>query len=246
MNLKTFLRRENLVRIYLLLFLAGILTWVITSSAGFYAGTHQDMPRWMANWPPLNRVLFLNALNNIYYLAIALGLFVEFLRPKIEFRWSGHKGLTVLGTALIINAAVVGYNNDFFFGRIDRLIDTIIYGFGFGTLFLLEVPQRTRGLTIALWARLIEAGGPATGYFLLPALLSQWQPGQTLYHLTQGPAFMFSSYFWLTDNITAIGSLLGVAYLLYKFRFKPFWIVSFFIGAIIIGYGIARYVMGNF
>ena len=75
--------RKSIVRIYLLLFIAGILTWVVTSSAGFYAGTHQDMPNWMANWPPLNRVLFLNALNNIYYLIIALGLFIELLRPVL-------------------------------------------------------------------------------------------------------------------------------------------------------------------
>ena len=238
--------RKSIVRIYLLLFIAGILTWVVTSSAGFYAGTHQDMPNWMANWPPLNRVLFLNALNNIYYLIIALGLFIELLRPKIEFRWSGNKALTILGAMLIINAIIVGYNNDFFFGRIDRLIDTIIYGLGFGTLFLLYVPQRTLGLSIALWTRLIEAGGLFTGYFLLPALLSQWKPGQTLYHLTQGPAFMFSSYFWWTDNITAYSSLIGVVFLLYKLKFKPFWITSFFIGAIIVGYNIAKYVITNF
>lgn len=245
--------RKSIIRAYLLLFIAGILGWLITSSLGFYAGVDDNMPSWMASWPPLSRVLFLTLTSNSFYIFIALGLFIEFFKPAIELKWSGNKWLSALGLILIINALVVGAKNGLFFGGFENLldynnnlIDTVIYGLGFGTLFFLSVPQRTFGLSLALWTRLIEVGGFAIGYFFVPGIFSQWPEGYALGHMVYGPAFMFTNYFFLTDNITAIGSLLGVVYLLYKFKFKLFWITSFFIGAIIVGYNIARYVIANF
>lgn len=235
-----------IIRAYLLLFIAGIVGWIIISSTGFYTGAHQDMPSWMADWPPLSRLLFFYLTTNIYYTFIALGLFIEFLRPKIELKWSGRKALSALGVILIANALIVGWNNGLFFGNLSHLIDTVIYGLGFGTLFLLHVPQRTVGLSVALWTRLIEVGGFFVGYFFTPALFNMWKPGYTLGHFVNGPAFMFTNYFFWTDYITAVGSAIGVIVLLRAFKFSRFWIVSFFIGAIAVGYGIARYIITSF
>lgn len=240
--------RKNIVRIYLLLFIAAIVGWLVLSSIGFFQleGTRgNEIPEWLRQWSPFTRLLFVSMTTNLAYYFIVFGLFLEFLRPKIEWRWSKNKFLTVLGLILIANALVVGWNNGLFSGNLDGLIDTVIYGLGFGILFLLAVSERSRGLSIVLWARLIEMGGVALGYFVLPGILDLWRPGYVLGHVAYGPAFMFTNYFFWTDNITAIGSLIGVVVLLRQIRFSRFWITSFIIGSIITGFIIAMTILGT-
>jgi len=238
--------RRILLRLYLFVFVLAILGWIILSSIEFFNGTGSNFPLWMETWPPISRVVFLAATTNIYYFFIALGLFIEFLRPRIQFGRFNGRMLSALGVIMIANALIVGWNNELFFGNSFGLIDTVIYGLGFGILFLFSIPQRTVGLSLILWTRFIEVGGFFIGYFLTPALLNMWPRGYTLGHFTQGPAFMFTNYFFWTDYITAIGSLIGVIILLRKFKFSRFWITSFLIGSIIVGHFIARYIISNF
>lgn len=222
------------VRIFLLFFIAAIAGWLAISSIGFTDLTGSrgnEIPEWLGQWTPLSRLLFVTLTTNLPYIVIGLGLFLEFLRPKIQWRRSGNKFLTILGALLIANALVVGWDNGLFFGNTDGLIDTVIYGLGFGILFLLRIPERSAGLSIALWARLIEGGGIFIGYFFLPGVLDLWRPGYVLGHLAYGPLFMFTNYYFWTDNIIAIGSLIGVVILLRQFRFNRFWIISFLIGS---------------
>lgn len=237
---------KSIIRIYIALFIAAIAVWLYNSNVDFYYGRGGNFPSFLENWPVLSRLLLLNLTSNAFYVIIALGLFIEFFNPKIEIKRPRNKFLAGLGVILIANAFIVGWNNDFLKGNFYYLMDTIIYGFGFGLMFLLMSPQRTLGLNIVLWTRLIEVGGFAIGYFFIPGVLSMWPEGYALGHMVHGPAFMFTNYYFLTDNITAIGSLLGVVVLLRKFNFSKFWITSFFIGAIIIGYNIARYLITNF
>lgn len=239
---------KTAVRVYLLLFFAAIVGWLVVSSVGFAKLTGargNEIPDWLRLWPPLGRLAFVTLTTNLPYFFIAFGLFLEFLRPKIEWRWSGNKFLFAIGLLLIANALVVGWNNGLFFGNLDGLIDTVIYGLGFGLLFLLAVPERSTGLSIALWARLIEVVGMALGYFFLPGVLDLWRPGYVLGHVAYGPLFMFTNYYFWTDNITAVGSLIGVVILLRQFRFSRFWITSFIVGGIITGFVIALTILGT-
>jgi len=238
--------RKSIVRIYLLFFIFAISVWLLNSNLDFINGVGGNFPSFMENWPVSSRLLLLNLTSNAFYIVIALGLLIEFFKPSIEIRRQKNKFLAGLGILMIGNAILVGWNNGLFFGSFYHLIDTVIYGFGFGLMFLSMSPQRTFGLSIVLWTRLIEVGGFFIGYFFTPALFSMWPEGYTLGHFVYGPVFMFMNYFFWTDYITAIGSLIGVIMLLRKFNFSHFWITSFFIGAIIIGYNIAKYVITNF
>jgi len=237
---------KRAVRVYILFFLAAIAVWLYYSNLDFYYGRGGNFPSFLANWPVSSRLLLLGLTSNAFYVIIALGLIIAFFNPKIEIQRQKNKVLAGLGILLIVNALVVGWNNGFLKGDLYSLMDTIIYGFGFGLMFLLMSPQKTLGMCIILWTRLIEVGGFAVGYFFIPGVLSMWPEGYALGHLVHGPAFMFTNYFFLTDNITAIGSLLGVVILLRKFNFSRFWITAFFIGAIFVGYNIARYLITNF
>lgn len=223
-----------------MLFIAAIAVWLYNSNLDFYYGRGGNFPSFLENWPVSSRLLLLNLTSNIFYAFIALGLLIEFFNPKIEIKRQRNKFLAGLGILLVANALMVGWNNTLFSGNLYYLIDTVIYGLGFGLMFLFMSPQKTLGLSVVLWARLIEVGGFFIGYFFMPAVLSMWPEGYTLGHFARGPAFMFTNYFFWTDYITAVGSLIGVIILLKKFNFSKFWMSSFFIGAIIVGYNIAR------
>ncbi len=238
--------QKSIIRVYILFFIAAIAVWIYTSNVDLYYGRGGNFPSFLENWPVSSRLLLLGLTSNLFYVVIAAGLIIEFFKPRIEIRRQSDKFLAGLGILLITNALVVGWNNGFLKGDFYFLMDTIIYGFGFGLMFLLMSPQKTIGLSIVLWTRLIEVGGFAIGYFFIPGVLSMWPEGYALGHMVNGPAFMFTNYFFLTDNITAIGSLLGVVVLLRKFNFSKFWITSFFIGAVVIGYNIAKYLITNF
>lgn len=237
---------KTIIRVYILLFIAAIAVWLFNSNLDFYRGTGGNFPAFMANWPASSRLLLLGLTSNLFYAVIALGLLIEFFRPKVEIGLQKNKFLVGLGAVLIANALVVGWDNTLFSGNLYYLIDTVIYGLGFGLMFLLMSPQKTIGLSIVLWARLIEVGGFFLGYFFVPALFSMWPDGYTLGHFVHGPAFMFTNYYFWTDYITAIGSLIGVVIFLRKFQFPRFWITSFFIGSIVVGFSIARYLISNF
>lgn len=238
--------KKAAIRIYILLFIAAISVWLYNSNVDFYYGIGGNFPSFLENWPISSRLLLLGLTSNAFYVIIALGLLIEFFNPRLTISRPKNKFLAALGILLIANALIVGWNNDFLKGDLYYLMDTIIYGLGFGLMFLFMSPQKTLGLNIILWTRLIEVGGFAVGYFFIPGVLSMWPEGYALNHMVHGPAFMFTNYYFLTDNITAIGSLLGVVILLRKFNFSKFWISSFFIGAIVIGYNIARYLITNF
>jgi len=204
-----------------------------------------NFPSFLQNWPISSRLLLLGLTSNFFYVVIAFGLLVEFFNPKIEIKRQRNNVLAGLGILLITNAVLVGWNNGFLKGNLYYLMGTIIYGLGFGLMFLFMSPHKTLGLSIILWTRLIEVGGFAVGYFFIPGVLSMWPEEYALGHMVHGPAFMFTNYFFLTDNITAVGSLIGVVILLRRFNFSRFWISSFFVGAIVVGYNIARYLITN-
>ncbi len=167
------------------------------------------------------------------YLLVALGLFTEFFKPNISFKYNREKFLTFLSCILIITGllALFLWGSK---GFSSPLYDTIIYGFGFGILFLVVIDSYSIWLKILLWTRLIEVWGPLIGYNAIPAAFGRYTGG-AFGHFGYGLQGMVTSpYFW-TDFIVQIVSVIGVVYLLKKAGFKWFWIVSFSIGAIITG-----------
>src|SRR3989338_11228737 len=112
---------------------------------------------------PATRGIFLSLTFQLTYYLIALGLFVEFLKPRIRLKWNRSKFLALISLVLIANgllAVVFGGARTGFRGG---LYDTMFYGIGLGTLFLLTLDPKATGIRIALWARLIEVCGPIIG-----------------------------------------------------------------------------------
>lgn len=238
-NNKSAEAKEKLIaRIYLLLFIIAILAWIIPSTIGFVNldskyGRAGELTQWLQDSSPFARAIIILIIVQLPYLLIALGLFTEFLKPRISFRYNKEKFLTFLSCILIIAGliALLLWGSR---GFSTPIYDTIIYGFGFGILFLLVINSYSIWLKILLWARLIEVFGPLIGYDTIPAAFGRYTGG-AFGHFGYGVQGMVASpYFW-TDFIVQIFSAIGVMYLLKKACFKWFWIVSFSAGAIITG-----------
>ncbi len=120
------------------------------------------------------------------------------------------------------------------FTGLPLLYDTIIYGIGFGILFLLSIDYYSIWMKILLWARLIEVWGPLIGYDTIPAAFGRYTGG-AFGHFGYGFKVMIASSHFITDFSVQLFSAIGVMYLLKKAGFKWFWIISFSAGAVIIG-----------
>lgn len=230
--------KKLLIKIFLLLFIIAIFLWIIPSTIGFINldskyGRAEELPQWLQDSSPFTRAIIIIIIVQLPYLLIALGLFTELLKPNISLEYNKEKFFTILSGILIITGLIAlflwgskGFSTP--------LYDTIIYGFGFGILFLLVINSYSIWLKILLWTRLIEVWGPLTGYNTIPASLGKYTGG-AYGHFGYGLQGMITSpYFW-TDFIVQIISVIGVMYLLKKAGFKWFWIISFSIGAIITG-----------
>lgn len=232
-------RKEKLIiRIFLALFIIAIFFWLIPSTIGFINldseyGRAGELPQWLKDTSAFQRAIIILIFVQLSYLIIAVCLFVEFLKPNIRFKYNKDKLLTVLSVILIIIGliAVFLWSKN---GISTPIYDTIIYGFGFGILFLLSINYYSIWMKILLWARLIEVWGPLIGYNAIPAAFGKYTGG-AFGHFGYGLQGMITSpHFW-TDFSVQLVSAIGVMYLLKKAGFKWFWIISFSIGAVIIG-----------
>jgi hypothetical protein len=234
--------QQSLIRGFLLLFIGAILVWLFQSNFEYIflvpGGREGELPLWIKGLTPLARGIFLNASFQIYYWIVALGLFLEFLRPQTRLAWNRDKLLTLLSGILLFDALITIYWYGIASGFANGWYDTMFYGLGFGVLFLLRVNPRSIGMRLLTWAKLIEGGGFFLGYLYIPGALDIWNSSRGLYHTTQGLAFMLGSLPFWTDFIVTIAVLIGVMHLIRQSGVRWFWINSFFAGSIIVGLGI--------
>lgn len=229
-----------IIRTYLGLFILAILWWLLQSNAGFILllGTRgQELPEWLQSWNPLARALFINFTFQIFYWLIGLGLVMEWFSPEMELSWNRRAFPCVLSAALVLDTFLTLRLNSVrdLFG--EGWYDTIFYGPGFGILFLLTVNAKTRGMRIVLWSRLLEVGGFFLGFLYLPAALGMLTGGGD--HLKHGLAHMMKDrYFW-SDFLVQAASAAGAVDLLLRSAVRPFWILFFGGGAILVGFAVA-------
>lgn len=229
---------QLIIRIFLLLFIITISWWVILSTIGFIDldskyGRAGELPKWLQDTSLLNRAVIILIFVQLSYIIIALGLFTEFLKPNIRFKYNKDKFLTFLSIILILTGAIAVFlwGSGGFKGPI---YDTIIYGFGFGILFLLSIDYYSVWIKILLWTRLIDVWGPTTGYNVISAAFGRYTGGAFGHFGYSLQGMISSPNFWADFGVQII-SVIGVMYLLKKAGFKWFWIISFSIGAVVIG-----------
>lgn len=231
-------KEKLIIRIYLMLFIIAIFLWLIPSTIGFINldskyGRAGELPQWLQDTSIFNRAVIILFFVQLSYLLIAFCLFTEFLKPNLAFKYNKEKFLTILSFILIITGIVA-----FFLwasrGFSTPVYDTIIYGFGFGILFLLVINSYSVWMKILLWTRLIDVWGPTIGYNIISAVFGRYTGG-AFGHFGYGLQSMIKSpYFWTDFGVQFI-SVIAVMYLLKKSGFRWFWIISFSIGAVIIG-----------
>ncbi len=229
---------QLIIRVFLILFILSIFTWLIYSTIGFVDlnsayGRAGELPQWLQNTTAFQRAIIILLFVQFSYLLIALCLLMEFLKPNIKVRCNKNKSLTLLSIILITAGAIAVYlwGSGGFDGPI---YDTIIYGFGFGILFLLSIDSYSIWMKILLWVRLIDVWGPTTGYNVIPAAFGRYTGG-AFGHFGYGLKGMITSPYFLTDFSVQLFSVIGVMYLLKRAGFKWFWIISFSVGAVITG-----------
>src|SRR3989344_4524839 len=227
-----------IIRIYLLLFIIAIFLWIIPSTIGFINldskyGRAGELPQWLQDPSPFTRAIIILIVVQLPYLLIAFGLFIEFLKPNISFKYNKEKFLTLLSCILIV-AGLIALFLWVRGGFSTPIYDTIIYGIGFGILFILSIDYYSIWMKILLWTRLIEVWGPLIGYDTISAIFGRYTGG-AFGHFGYGLQGMISSPFFWSDFFVQIFSVIGVMYLLKKAGFRWFWIISFSIGAIITG-----------
>lgn len=228
------------VRIFFLLFIIVIFLWVIPSTASFItldsSERAAELPQWLKDASPFSRVVVILIFVQFPYLLIAFSLFMEFLNPNICWKFNKNRFLTIIAAVLLIVGVFTliwnGFIRGFSFNH--PPYDTMIYGIGFGILFLLSINYYSIWIKILLWTRLIEVFGPLIGYNVIPAVFGKYTGG-AFGHFGFGLKGMLSSLFFLTDFAVQIFSVIGVMYLLSKAGFRWFWIISFSIGAVIVG-----------
>ena len=72
--------KQNFVRIFLVLFIASILLWLVVSTSGFMElreARASELPQWLKDVSPVQRGVFLTFTFQLTYWLIALGLFME-------------------------------------------------------------------------------------------------------------------------------------------------------------------------
>lgn len=230
---------QLIIRIFLILFILAIFAWVIPSTIGFInlsEGRAHELPEWIKNTSLLNRAIIILITVQLSYLLIAFGLFSEFIKPNIKLKYNRNKFLTLISLILLGVGIFTLFWNGFMpgFSFTHPPYDTIIYGIGFGILFLLSIDFYSIWMKILLWTRLIEVFGPLIGYNMIPAVFGRYTGG-AFGHFGYGLQVMISSPYFLTDFLVQFFSVIGVMYLLKKGGFRWFWIISFSIGAVITG-----------
>lgn len=234
-------KEKLIVKGFLLLFIAAIISWIAVSTIDFVnlADTRvHELPYYVKEMSPAARGIFLSLTFQLPYYLIALGLFVEFLKPRIRLKLNKSKFLALISSVLIINGLLAVIFGGLMAGFRGGLYDTMFYGIGFGTLFLLTFDPRTTGMRIALWTKLIEVCGPIIGYTVIPAALGYYTGG-AFGHFGYGLKGMLTSFYFWNDFLVQSLSLVPVWIFLRKAGTKWFWIISFSIGAIIVGLGLA-------
>ena len=231
------LKEKLLIRIFLAIFIISIFAWIIPSTIGFINLSENrvhELPEYIQDMSPFGRAIIILISVQLPYFLIALGLFAEFSKPNIIPRYNKNKFLTFVSIILLTVGVFTLFWNWILTGFDGPIYDTIIYGIGFGILFLLVINSYSIWLKILLWTRLIEVWGPLVGHNVIPAFFGKYTGG-AFGHFGYGWYGMISSpYFW-TDFIVQIFSVIGVMYLLKKAGYRWFWIISFSIGAIIVG-----------
>ncbi len=228
-----------IIRVFLLLSIGSILVWLITSNYGFIflAGTRgAELPEWIKSLTPIARAIFTNLTFQLFYWLIALGLFIEFLYPKIELKWNENLTLTTFGFISILDGLWAIAENGIAVNFKDGWYDTMFYGIGFGLLFLVRINPNSAGMKIVLWTRLIEIGGFFLGFLYIPAALGIWTGGGN--HLAHGLLFMLTDKFFWSDFLVQILSFVWAIYYLLKSKthlFWTLWVVFFTIGSIVVG-----------
>ncbi len=237
--------RQLIIRVFLILFILAIFSWLIPSTIGFIDldskyGRSGELPAWLQNTSALQRAIIILFAVQLPYLIIAIALFAEFLKPNMQLKYNKDRFLTFLAVILLL----IGIFTLFWSGILAAfltgitglpiLYDTIIYGLGFGILFLLTIKDYSIWIKILLWARLIEVWGPLIGYDTIPAIFGRYTGG-AFGHFGYGIKGMFTSVYFITDFSVQIFSVIGVMYLLRKAGFRWFWIFSFSVGAVITG-----------
>jgi hypothetical protein len=229
-------KEKLIIRTFLILFIIAIFLWIIPSTIGFITLNNEiragELPQWLKDTSALNRAIIILIVVQSPYLLIALGLFFEFLNPNISLKYNRNKFLTVIAIIILLTGIFTLFLNDLSFKN--GLYDTIIYGIGFGILFLLTINSYSIWMKILLWTRLIEFWGPLIGYDLIPAVFGRYTGG-AFGNLGYGIKGMITNPYFLTDFIVSFLSVMGVMYLLKKAGFRWFWIISFAIGALIVG-----------
>ncbi|MBI3037314.1 hypothetical protein HYY73_06235 [Candidatus Woesearchaeota archaeon] len=234
-------KEKLIVKGFLLLFIAAIVSWIIVSTIDFVnlADTRvHELPDYVKGMSPLSRGIFLSLTFQLAYYLIALGLFVEFLKPSIRLKWNGSKLLTLISSVFIINGLLAVISGGIRTGFRGGLYDTMFYGIGFGILFLSNFNPKATGIKIALWTRLIEVCGPIIGYTVIPAAFGYYTGG-AFGHFGYGFQGMVTSFYFWNDFLVQSLSLIPVWIFLRKGGTKKFWIASFSIGAVIVGLGLA-------
>ncbi len=232
---------QLMVRVFLILFILAIFSWLIPSTIGFIDldskyGRSGELPAWLQNTSALQRAIIILFAVQLPYLIIAIALFGEFLKPNMQWKYNKDRFLTILAAILLLIGIFTLFWSRIFSNStgLPILYDTFIYGLGFGILFLLTIKDYSIWIKILLWARLIEVWGPLIGYDTIPAIFGRYTGG-AFGHFGYGIKGMFTSVYFITDFSVQIFSVIGVMYLLRKTGFRWFWIFSFSVGAVITG-----------